>query len=399
MALLAAAALTACGSSSSSQSSAASTKSAKSGSGPFTVLYIGDLSGETKLLGSEELDGMKAAATYVNQTGGVDGHRVAIVTANDGGTASTAVSVLLRYLSGHSAPNMVWAGSESGETAALLPVLAKRHLLSVATTDGSQMLKADSSAKYPDQFSVLGSDAPLDAQAAMWLKRHGAHKVGILQETLDYTASETPFMSAALKKVGLPGVIVQVPATATDYTPELSQLRSDGADAIYAELLPPASGYALKARAGLAWKAPLVGDEAFSAVDLTTLVPAADLDGVHLAVAYDSPADADSPGVAMFKKYYAPFGAPVAGISTPSAAWDGLVVVRAAAKQAGSASPSVIAATLQHLKAPAETSPFTNAPHLGYTSGDHENALAVPSDYPIITPGPLKNGQIASRAH
>src|SRR5882757_7345579 len=178
---MAALALGGCGgaSDSSSGGTAASGSGASGSKGPFKVLYIGDLSGQTKLLGTEEFDGIKAAAAYLNANGGIDGQQVKIDTADDGGTPNTAVSALLQYLTRHGAPSMVWAGSESGETAALFPVLAKRHLLSVATTDGAQMLKSGASAKYPEQFSVLGSDAPLDERAAMWLKSHGAHKVGI----------------------------------------------------------------------------------------------------------------------------------------------------------------------------------------------------------------------------
>lgn len=393
----AALAIAACGGSS-SNSSTKSSASAGDSSKPFTLLFIGDLSGPTKLLGSEELGGLKAAADYINGHGGMSGHKVTIETSNDGGEPTAAVSGLIKYLTSNPAPDMVWAGSESGETSALLPVLAKRKILSESSTDGEQLLRAEASEKYPNQFDSSSSIAPLDAKAATWFKGLGVHKVGILEESLAYTQGETPFTKKALEEAGIQFTVASFPATATSVTAELAKLRGEGAEAVYAEALGPAAGYTLKGRAQIGWKAPLLGDLAFAAEDLTTLVPAADLAGVSLVVAHDQPSTASSPGIAAFKQYDAPYGDLTAGINTASEAWDGLIVVNAAAKQAHSIELDPLTSALENLtpSSGAEAPLFATYPRIGYTAEDHENVQAEPADFPVIKPGPVKGGQVVS---
>ena len=76
--------------------------------------------------------------------------------------------------------------------------------------------------------------------------------MGILQESLDYTSSETPLIQAALAKQHIPYATAAFPATATDVTPEMAALKSAGADAMFVEALGPAAGYALTAGRSLA---------------------------------------------------------------------------------------------------------------------------------------------------
>ena len=180
-------ALAACGSSSSSSSGsttgsapAAGTTAASSTGSPFTLLWIGDRSGATKLYGLGELHGLESAVDYINANGGMAGHHIDLILDDDGGMATTAVTDLIKYLSSHPAPNAVWAGTESDETGALLPVLQQHHILGYAQTDGPDLLQNGSAQKLSDEFDPGSPKQVADVAAAAWFKSKNFHKARTL---------------------------------------------------------------------------------------------------------------------------------------------------------------------------------------------------------------------------
>lgn len=383
------------------QSSTSSTAGASSK--PFTVLFIGDLSGVTEIYGKAQLVGLKAAAAYLNDTrGGIDGHPVQITASDNGGLPTTAVTDLLKYVSSNGNPDAVYAGAEANSTAALLPVLAKRHLYGFAATDGNGVLSAAGAAsKYPLQFDMGASFPAIVTAAADWFKSKNIGKVGILEESIDYALGETPYLTKALKSAGISYAIASFPATATDLTPEVSELRSAGVQGIYSQALGPAAGYALRARAKLAWDVPILGDLAFGAGDLPALAPAAELKNLEFPVSLSVPADSPIKGVKLMTTYMAKTGGTNpqgATYSSISEAWDGLVATADAADQAKSVSPQAIASALENLKVTADPA-YASQHEIGFTPTQHTNVLLKASDFPIVTPGPIVNGQLHSKTY
>ena len=75
-----------------STSSSNSTASAAANKSPFTELMVIDTSGPTKVYGTVDLASMQAAAKYQNLHGGILGHPIKVVSIDDNGDATTAVS-------------------------------------------------------------------------------------------------------------------------------------------------------------------------------------------------------------------------------------------------------------------------------------------------------------------
>ena len=117
-ALTVALAVAACGSSSSSSSSSTSSggsggSSTSSAEGPINVLDITATSGPTAIYGEAETDGLEAAAAYYNAQGGILGHKVNIVVANDNSDPTIASSIATKDLSSDPGKYaMVWDGEE-----------------------------------------------------------------------------------------------------------------------------------------------------------------------------------------------------------------------------------------------------------------------------------------------
>jgi branched-chain amino acid transport system substrate-binding protein len=402
VALIAAMGIAACGSSSSPQSSSGSSsntsgssRASGTGDSPFKLLWIGAASGQSKLYGVGQLHGLEAAVSYVNSHGGMAGHQIQLTKEDDGSDPTIATSDLLKYVDAHGAPNAVWAGSESDETGALLPVLAQRHIFSISQTDGPQLLKTNAGVKYQYQFNPQpGSEIP-DEAAAAWFKAHGFKKVGILQEVLDYTSAETPLIASALTKEGISHTVATFSPTATDVTPELAELKSAGADAVFVEDLGPAAGYALTGRAQLGWDVPTLGDLAFDAIDVTKLVPAADIKGVYYLEERPASSSASYPALTLYKSYMQRMWGGIGGdgIGSEAAPWDALLSVYEAAKQAHAITAQALEQAMLHLQTPQE--PFFVTVHAEqFSMNDHEDIDASAADYPVIPAGPWVDGQV-----
>lgn len=370
---------------------------------PFKILAIADTTGAGKGYGSQIMLGLYSGAAYVNAHGGVDGHPIKLIPESDNSDPATAVSDFLNYTSSHPAPNMVWPGQESNDISALMPVLNRNHVMSFAGNDGAALLASHASKNYPLEFAAQASTTGPVTAVGQWFKKHGVTNVGILQEELDYTQGETPYAIKAFNKLGISHTVVTFPATAVDLTSELSQLKSDGVTGIFFEGLGPAAGYVLKGRAQVGWNVPLLGDLAASSLDLTTLAPASDLGNVQEVVFRpNTSTNANLAGVRMLQKYAAKFKSvgtfTSIPISTGAAPWDALLLLQQAANQANSIDPHKIANALEHLSKKAQTDPlYVLYKRYSYTPGDHEVVTVSPGDYPLISPGPVSNGQVHPR--
>ena len=126
------------------------------------------------------------------------------------------------------------------------------------------------------------------------------------------------------------------PATAVDLTPQMQELEGTKPQAVFMEGLGAPAGYTLVDRAKLNWNVPVTFDVAASSLDLTKLVPAADLKNVSETVYYEENPSDPAPGIKNMLKYTKPYGSVAGtGLDVLTVGWDGLVDLDAAVKAAG----------------------------------------------------------------
>jgi branched-chain amino acid transport system substrate-binding protein len=409
LACVLAAAAAGCGSSGSSSSSSTSSSSgAAAGAGssasssasatkaPITILSIGDTTGPTKVIGVTHLDGLEAAAAYYNAHGGIDGHKVIVHHFSDNGDSTTAVSVLVQQLDSGT-PTMIDAGSEGGDAAALIPVIAKHNVFAVALNDGTHQCLTNSQTACPNEWTLADYSIEDEYPVASWFKAHGIKKVGILEEQIDFTETETPGIEKALKQDGIAYTVANFPATAVDLTPQVQQLKAAGAQGVFTEALVAPAGYALVGRAKLGWKVPMIFDVAASSLDLTKLAPVADVKNkTYEDIFYEMDPKDPSPGIPALLKYSKPFGnITVVPLDVASTGWDEVVALADAVKVAGGAT-DVNSLDAAMMKIPPTDPLRTFSRKLGFSAADHENVLGAPNDYEIVPAGPVVNGQVHS---
>ena len=390
--------LAGCGSSSSS-SSASSDKAAGGGKGKAsTILFVGDFSGANKQVTNEQFGGLKAGVNYWNAHGGFNGGKATVVTINDNGDANTAVSQTIQYLGSHPKPALVWAGTEGNEIAAMIPLMKREKLLAMAVNDGNLQCVKDAQANCPTFFSVGGGVSVLPEAAAAAFKRLGAKPVGILQESLAFTQTETPGIQGALTKRGITSTTTSFPSSAVNVTAEMSKLKSAGAGGIYAEALGPAAGYVLAARSQLNWRAPVIFDAAGSSFDVSKLVSKQSyLKNAYVDISPPTNGCTSLPGVKLMVANASAAGAKIGTLPLYVAAfgWDGMVLFHDAAQQAKSTGAASVASAIEGLPAKAQSNPlYTLQKRVGYTSSDHENVGVTAGDYQIVKAGPVTRGQL-----
>jgi ABC-type branched-subunit amino acid transport system substrate-binding protein len=362
------------GSSAATSASPASGTSAPTGS-PYVVFGVGDLSGPLEIYGKAYEIVADAAAKWINQHGGVDGHPMKVVYANDQSDSTTAVNDLVSYITEHGKPNAVFPSS-GNEATSLIPAASRYGILVSSNVDGPSLLL--NASKYPTAFET--SNVYEEPEAAE-LASHHYKKVGILEQEDPYATAETPLVVADLKKLGIASVVVTFPPTATSVQPQLSQLKSDGVDVVLAETLGATSGYALQGRAALGWNVPVQGDPGLSANDPSTLVTnPSQLKGVTLAVTRSGDAKLSNyPGFKTFLAYEEKYGGIKAeGAGVDTLGWDSMMDIYAAAKLAKSIDPQKMTQVLEnHFVSPKGVPWAWNGYQTYFTTTDHENNPSV----------------------
>jgi branched-chain amino acid transport system substrate-binding protein len=362
------------------------------------ILDVTALSGPYAVIGTPEVQATRAAVNYLNARGGLSGHKIVLELKDDQGSATTAVSVVQQALSSGSKPNLVLPGVTSNETDALLPVLARNNLLSIATTGSTEI--TDTS-KYPLSFgsSFEPQDGP--GSEAAYLAKQGYKTVGVLSADDAYGTSWLTFISHALAAEKLKEVAVGYAPTSLDLSPEMTKIDSGHPDVILAEGFGAPLGAIFAARAKLAnYSIPLVADNTISAGNPWATVGNSTAFTNSLEQAYAvqqyEPSAAQRPAVQTMLTWVKKLGPVTAAISLYAGSWDVLQTVRAAVAQAGSLDSSTLAKSIENLSASDAEWTQNGGAAPGYTASIHF-AVSTPKNYVYIKPGPLTDGMITSK--
>jgi ABC-type branched-subunit amino acid transport system substrate-binding protein len=385
-----------CSSASSGGSGSSSPGGRAGASGPLHVLWVAGTSGPTGPYGIADIDGTMAGIAYVNATGGIDGHKLELTSVKTDATPSTDVSALIQHLTSGTSYILTIPGASSGEIAATIPATKGYQTVTMVESDGNSQCKTNTSSSCPNAYALLGSADSPESDAAAFFKQKGIGSVGILQEAIDFTQTETPLYKAALAQAGIRSTTVSFPATATNLSPEMSELQNDKVEAVLVEAEGTSPGYALAARATLGLNVPVVVDLAGSSLDITTEAPPADLANAYVnTFAIDDPA-ANFPGLALFAKY-APAGT-LSSIPANAAvgAWDKVLLIRDAVQRAkGATTATAIEKVLDTSAAKPFCDPnFLFAHCYAFTTGNHENAAEAGKDFIVMPVGPIREGQV-----
>lgn len=364
----------------------------------FVILDVTALSGPYAVIGEPEVQATRAAVNDLNAHGGLSGHKIILELKDDQGNASTAVSIVQQALSSGSKPDLVLPGVTSNETVALLPLLARNDVLSVATTGSDEITDT---AKYPLSFGASFEPQDGPNSEAAYLARQRYKKIGVLYSDDAYGTSWYSFITRALAAQHLKQVAVSYDPTALDLSPEMTKLDSSHPSVILAEGFgaPVGAIYAARVKLGN-FATPLVADDTISAGDPWATVgnAAAFRNSVEQAYAIQKfePPGSQRPAVTTMLTWVKKLGPVKAALSLYAGSWDILQTMKAAVARAGSLDSAKLAKAMTSLS-PSDAQWTQNGGAVpGYTSAIHF-AVSTPQNYAYLKPGPLEDGMIVSK--
>ena len=173
----------------------------------------------------------------------------------------------------------------------------------------------------------------------------------------------------------------------------MDQLKSAGAQAVYALALGPPVGYALKARSGLAWNVPILFDPAAAATGRASLASPSQYRNSWEDIPFVENPAITTAAIPELIQYSKPFGGVTpAALTSAADGWDILVDLDDALQAAGgSLSTKALDAAMLHLPTTDPMRLFSR--QLGFTS-DHDNTLSQPDDYGLVPVAPMVDGRI-----
>jgi branched-chain amino acid transport system substrate-binding protein len=368
---------------------------------PFKIVFVSGLSGALEVPANAALDAVEVAADSLNADhDGILGRKVEVEGLDSGGDPTRAVSVLQEYIAKEGKPDYVIPGVSSGETLALLPVLAREQIASSANTSNEAIDDPDA---YPYHFGNVPTAAGQMAALAPTLADAGITKVTALLGQDAFGEGNVAALESALEGSDVDLTIERFDPEAVDLTVPFERAKSSNPDAIYLDCFGESCGRLFDAR------------EKVGATDIPTYA------GSGVSGTGGGPADFASPAAtqnvfmhlfsvqkavpdgeqspafqAFFDAYKEKEGGTIKSSILPAViAYDGVRLYAAAAEDAGSTDADKVAGVLEDDFVPEADYAvvYPNGP--GYTADDHFPE-PDPELFSYVAPGPVANGLFES---
>ncbi|MEV4420697.1 ABC transporter substrate-binding protein [Patulibacter sp. NPDC049589] len=220
-------AMTGCGSSDDSSSSG----SGSDAGAPLKIALIPPSGGPLAVFGKDVVTAWKFAADEANKNGGVDGHKVEIVTAQTDGTPAATVRAARKATQGGA--RFISGVITSPENGALQQQLPSMNALSFNTLGKDDALTGAQC--NANAFRTVQNTQMDVNMIAVSLDKLPAKKWAI--QAVDYATGRTAakIFTAAAKKVGKEVVLTQyAPLNTTEFGSYISKIKSSGADGVFA---------------------------------------------------------------------------------------------------------------------------------------------------------------------
>ncbi len=209
-----------------------------SGGGNNEDIVIGAvaaMSGSYGGYGLGDVKGLQAQVELINKAGGVQGHKLKLVTFDDQSDPAKAVVGVQQLLSMKPTPLFIHCGAISADCAPLLPYTGRAKVITM--TNAATPAFADPKQNKYNFVVFPSADLQTDANVAVIKAKGVPDKVGIISGTDTGDKAILAAYQSAFPKAGLTiAKNVEVDTTAVDFTAQLQQLRSAGVKTLVAQV-------------------------------------------------------------------------------------------------------------------------------------------------------------------
>lgn len=362
---------------------------------PIRIGVSGPFTGGSSPMGISMRDGIRVAAAEINAAGGLLGRPLQLVERDDQARNELGAQIA-RELVGR---EKVVAGVGIVNTGV---ALASQHVyqearipMITAVATGSIVTRQFLPPRHPENF-IFRISASDSIQAAMIVEeaveRRRFRKVAILADSTNYGQLGREDLERALEKKGIRPVSVgKFNIRDVDMTRQLLAAREAGAEALLTYGIGPELAQIANGAAKLGWAVPIIGSWPLS---MSSFIDSAGPNGEGARMPQTFIQEANTPKRQAFIAAYQKLSR-AERMPSPSAAaqgYDGLLLLAAAIRQAGTTHGSRVREALENLRERVDGVIMTY--ERPYTRNDHE-AFDDPGQ---VTMGEVSGGRVV-RAH
>ena len=362
---------------------------------PIRIGVSGPFTGGSSPMGISMRDGIRVAAAEINAAGGLLGRPLQLVERDDQARNELGAQIA-RELVGR---EKVVAGVGIVNTGV---ALASQHVyqearipMITAVATGSIVTRQFLPPRHPDNF-IFRISASDSIQAAMIVdeavERRRFRKLAILADSTNYGQLGREDLERALEKKGVrPVAVEKFNIRDADMTRQLLAARQAGAEVLLTYGIGPELAQIANGAAKLGWAVPIIGSWPLS---MSSFIDSAGPNGEGARMPQTFIQEANTPKRQAFIAAYQKLSR-AERMPSPSAAaqgYDGLLLLAAAIRQAGTTHGSRVREALENLRERVDGVIMTY--ERPYTRNDHE-AFDDPGQ---VTMGEVSGGRVV-RAH
>jgi branched-chain amino acid transport system substrate-binding protein len=358
---------------------------------PIRIGVSGPFTGGSSPMGLSMRDGIRIAVAEINAAGGLLGRPVLLIERNDDARNERGAQIAQelinkeRVVAGIGIVNTgVALASQRFYQEARIPMIT-------AVATGSIVTRQFLPPQYPDNF-IFRISASDTIQAAMIVdeavERRKLKKLAILADSTNYGQLGREDLEQALEKKGVRAVFVgRFNVRDIDMTRQLASAREAGAEALLTYGIGPELAQIANDAARLGWRVPIIGSWPLS---MSNFIDRAGPNGEGARMPQTFIQEPDTPKRRAFIEAYQR-QARSERMPSPSAAaqgYDGMLLLAAAIRQAGTTHGSRVREALENLKEKVEGVITTY--ERPFSRGDHE-AFDSPGQ---VAMGEVRGGRV-----
>ena len=240
-------------------------------SGPIKMGWLAALTGPSSAPAIGFDRGVNFAAKAVNDSGGVKGRQIDIITRDTQGIPTKAVNATQEMISSAKV-DAIWGPTNSGESLAVTPIMARAGMPNIHPDVVDALIDPQ---KFPQSFRLAPSSTQWeDAARNYCLDILKVKKIAVIGDTTGYGVSAADTSAAAVKAAG--GEVVykaNIDQTQPDVKPDMLRARNAGAEAILVWSVSTGMEARLfDTRAEMGWDVPFVGHPSMSSGEIKKLI-------------------------------------------------------------------------------------------------------------------------------
>ncbi|WP_368293181.1 ABC transporter substrate-binding protein [Dehalobacter sp. TBBPA1] len=236
-------------------SSGKSSKADSEAAEPYKVGAVLDISGTSSSLGTPERDTLLMMVDKINAEGGIQGHPIELIIEDNKSDETEAVLAANKLI--EKGVLAVLGGSSSGTSMAIIKTVQDAQIPMISLAAASSIVEPAAERQWV--FKTAQSDIIMINKIIEYLKKNNMTKIAFMYMNNAYGDNGKKAISAAAPQNGITIVAEEkFDATDNDMTPQLTNVKSSGAQAVVVWAIPPSASILTKNYKDLGLTIPLI---------------------------------------------------------------------------------------------------------------------------------------------